>query len=314
MKFDRTGLRPEVEQVLASSRAAKGAEPTRIEVLRTFDAAMAAFFNSGAPAIALERTISIDTPAGPLRAVVYAPVEQPKGLPVVLHLHGGGFVFMSPETYSKPCKEVAIGADAIVVSLEYRLAPEHPYPIPLDDCVAAFRWLRSNAAEIGGDPARVGVMGESAGGALAASLTLRLLAEGDAPPAAVALSSAWLDLRMGSESSRALGPDDPLIDDASLGYWRGSYAPREEQWSDPFVSPLLGDVSSFPPTCVVAAGIDPFYSEDVAFAEKLRAAGRDVELLEYEGMPHTFWTFPPLHGLTDATERVAAFMRRQLRS
>jgi acetyl esterase len=230
----------------------------------------------------------------------------------VLHLHGGGFVWMLPESFAKPWKEVAIAAHVIVVSLDYRLAPEHPYPAPLDDCVGAFRWLREHAAGIGGDPRRIFVAGESAGGGLAASTALRLIAEGDEPPAAVVVASAWLDLRNSSRSFRALGPDDPLIDSAMMDRWRRSYAPREEQWVGPLVSPVLADVSAMPPACVVAAGIDPLYDDGVTFAEKLRAAGRSVELHEYEGMPHIFWCFPPLFPFSDVSARIAAFLQRQL--
>lgn len=312
--YERTGLRPEVEQLLAAAGAAKtaGAPPTDIAALRSTNLPGAAYFNVGAPAIALEREITIETPAASLRAMVWAPVAEPDGLPVVLHLHGGGYVFMLPESFAKPWKEIAIAANAIVVSLDYRLAPEHPYPEPLDDCVATFRWLREHAREIGGDPARIAIAGESAGGGLAVAATLRLLAEGDEPPAAVAVASAWLDLRNASASFEAFGPDDALIDSATMAYWRESYAARKEQWSDPYLSPVLGDVSAFPPACVVVAGIDPLYDDGVTFAEKLRAAGRSVELHEYEGMPHIFWCFPPLHQFSDVSALVGAFLRCEL--
>ena len=313
-RYERTGLRAEVEQLLAAAGAAKtaGAPPTDIAALRATNLVGAAYFNVGAPSIALEREITIETPAASLRAMVWAPVAEPDGLPVVLSLHGGGYVFMLPESFAKPWKEIAIAAGVIVVSLDYRLAPEHPYPEPLDDCVATFRWLREHAREIGGDPARIAIAGESAGGGLAAAATLRLLAEGDKLPAAVAVASAWLDMRNSSRSFEAFGRDDALIDSATMAYWRGSYATREEQWSDPYLSPVLGDVSAFPPACVVVAGIDPLYDDGVTFAEKLRAAGRSVELHEYEGMPHIFWCFPPLHQFSDVSARIGAFLRREL--
>jgi acetyl esterase len=314
-RYSRAGLRPEVEMVLAAVRAGKAdaPQPTPIDQLREMTLAGAAFMNIGAPEIALERTITIDTGEAQVRALVWAPVAEPRGLPLVLHLHGGGFVWMLPESFAKPWKEVAIAANVIVVSLDYRLAPEHPYPAPLDDCVGAFRWLRTHAEEIGGDRGRIAVVGESAGGGLAASTTLRLIAEGDEPPAAVAVASAWLDLRNSSPSFAALGPDDALIDSVTMDHWRRSYAPREEQWLDPLVSPVLADVSSMPPACVVAAGIDPLYDDGMTFAANLRAAGRSVELHEYAGMPHIFWCFPPLFALNDVTARIAAFLQRQLR-
>lgn len=313
-RYARTNLLPEVEQLIAASRAAKPADgrPTPIDTMRSLNLAGAAYFNVGAPAIALEREIAIETPAGPLRALLFAPVAEPAGLPVILHLHGGGFVFMLPESYSKTWKEVSIAANAIVVSLDYRLAPEHPYPAPLDDCVAAVRWLRAHAEEIGGDSSRIAIAGESAGGGLAASAVLRLLSEGDEAPAAIAVASAWLDLRNSSPSFQALGPDDPFIDSETMAFWRRSYAPRPEQWDDPLLSPVLGQVSAFPPACIVVAGIDPLHDDGVTLAERMRAAGREVELHDYAGMPHIFWCFPPLHAQSDVSARIGAFFRKRL--
>jgi acetyl esterase len=313
-KYERTDLLPEVEQLLAMTRAQKSAGewPAPLETLRAAHPAMAAYFGVGAPPIALEREITVPGAAGPLRAMMYAPVAEPQGMPVVLHFHGGGFCWMQPESYAKPNKEVAIAANAIVVSFDYRLAPEHPYPEPLDDCVAAYRWLRGHASEIGGDPSRIALAGESAGGGLAASTVLRLIAEGDELPRALAVSCAWLDLRDSSKSFRAFGPDDPFIDDATMAGWRACYAPGEKQWTDPLVSPVFGDVSKFPPTCVVVGGIDPLYDDGVTLADNLRDAGRSVELYDYEGMPHIFWCYPQLFGKNDAMGRVGGFLRTHL--
>ena len=99
-----------------------------------------------------------------------------------------------------------------------------------------------------------------------------------------------------------------------MAFWRSNYVPDEQQWTNPLVSPVLGDVSGFPPTCVIVGGIDPLHDDGVTFGENLRAAGRTVELHDYEGMPHIFWCYPPLHNLTDATSRVAKFLRRHLNS
>jgi acetyl esterase len=230
----------------------------------------------------------------------------------VLHLHGGGFVLFKPEVTARVSKAIATVAGVVVVSLDYRRAPEDPYPAPLDDCVAAYRWLRSNATSIGGDNARIAVAGDSAGGNLAAALPYRLREEGAAPPDAVVLISAWLDLTLASPSARRYGPDDPLIDDEVLAFWRGCYEPNASRWAEPLLSPLNGDVSAYPPTCVVVGAIDPFCDENVQFAENLRAARRDVELHRYDGMPHWFPVFPQTAGLTDYAERVGTFLKRVL--
>ncbi|HXK32795.1 MAG TPA: alpha/beta hydrolase [Dehalococcoidia bacterium] len=313
--YSREDARPEVKALLEMMTAARAATPRVFEPgpMRQFDLSIAAAWGIGAPDVAVEREIRIPGPAGELRALVYAPtVSQERGLPVVLHFHGGGYVIMLPESCAKLSKQIAAGANAVVVSLDYRRAPEHPFPAAVDDAVAAFRWLRENAADLGGDPARIGLFGDSAGGGLAAAAALRLLGDGDAP-AAVGLYCPWLDLANATPSFRALGPDDPVIDDATMDYWRRCYAPDERQWDDPLASPLRGDVTKFPPACVVVGGLDPLYDDGVQFVEKLRAAGRDVELHEYGDMPHEFGLYPQLTPLTDAMDRMSAFFTRVLR-
>lgn len=313
-KHAREHARPEVKALLEMMAAARAATPRVFtpEAMREFDMAMAGAFGIGAPAVAVEKEIRIPGPAGDLRALVFAPtVSQERALPVVLHFHGGGYVIMLPESCAKFSKQIAAGAGAVVVSLDYRRAPEHPFPAAVDDAVAAFRWLRDNAADLGGNPARIGLFGDSAGGGLAAAATLRLLADGD-PPAAVGLYCPWLDLANATPSFRALGPDDPVIDDATMDYWRRSYAPDERQWDNPLASPLRGDLAGFPPACIVVAGLDPLYDDGVQFAAKLRAAGRDTELHEYADMPHEFGLYPQLTPLTDAMDRVNAFFARTL--
>jgi acetyl esterase len=302
-----------VQALLDQSRAARRA-PRDISpgALRALDTLTATMFALGSPAAAVEREIRVGGAAGELRALLYAPATAPgERLPIVVHFHGGGFVWMIPEVATRLCRDIAVGARAVVVSVDYRLAPEHPYPAPLDDCEAAFRWIRQHAAELGGDPARMGVAGESAGGNLAAEVALRTTATGN-PPSGVALLYAWLDLTMASPSFRAFGPDDPFIDDELMTSWQQSYAADPALHTAPDVSPLYADVSAFPPACVIVGGIDPLYDDGVSFAEKLRAAGRDVELHEYEGMPHLFSFFPQLKDLADPHQRAAAFFARTL--
>lgn len=308
--YSRAGLRPEVQGLLDAMVAARPAERViEANAMRAADPIIATIWNMGAPAVAREEEIRIPTPAGEVRALVVAgEAQHGDPLPVVLHFHGGGFVIMTPECTTKLCKRLALGAGAIVVSLDYRRSPEHPYPAPLDDCVAAYRWLREHAGSIGGDPRRIALSGDSAGGNLAAATALRVQAEGDTPPSAVLLACAWLDLGMQTRSFAAFGPDDLLIDDAAMTYWRACYAPRPEQWADPYVSPLRGDLRAFPPACIIVGGIDPLYDDGIRFADALRGAGGTADLHEYAGMPHEFLQFPPLDTMTDAVERMAAFV------
>lgn len=312
-RYTREGAHPVAKALLEQSIAARPMPRVLdAEAMRANDAALVTIWNVGAPEVPYEREITVPGPAGDLRTLLWgARAPSPDALmPAVLYLHGGGFTIMLPETTAKLSKHLAVGAGALVVGPDYRLAPEAPYPAALDDCVAVYRWLREHAADAGGDPERIIIAGDSAGGNLAAAATLRLIAEGERPPDAVLLVCAWLDVANETPSFRAFGPDDGLIDDVVMEHWRHGYVADRAQWANPYVSPLRGDLRTFPPTCVVVGGIDPLYDDGVLFAEKLRAAGRDVALHEYAGMPHEFIFFPVLDTATDAIPKMQEFVRR----
>ncbi len=280
--------------------------------MRAMEPQAVAFLNVNAPTVAIEKEIRIPGPASEIRALVFSAETVRKAIPVVLFLHGGGFVQLSPETHAKFAKQLALGAGAVVLSLEYRLAPENPYPAGLEDCLTAFRWVRENAAALGGDPHRIAIAGDSAGGNLAAATILRLAAAGEPPPNAALFICAWLDLAMNTPSFQTFGPDDLIIDDTRMRFFRDCYAPRPAQWDDPFVSPLRGDLSGFPPTCIVVGAIDPLCDDGIAFAEKLRRAGRDVVLQRHEAMPHDFVILPMLDEATRASDAACEFLRQSL--
>jgi acetyl esterase len=312
--YSRDGVPPDVTALFEAMAAAR--PPERVleaQALRAADPMVAMMFSLGAPAVAREEEIHIPGPGGPMRAIVTA--DGPAGgspRPVVLHFHGSGFVIMTPEASGKITKRTSAEARALVVNLEYRLAPEHPYPAALDDAIAAFHWLRRNAQSLGGDPARIALSGDSAGGNIAAGTALMLREAGEGPPAGVAMLCPWLDLTMTSASMRALGPGDPVLDDEVLSYWRSCYVPDRARWKEPLVSPLHADLAGFPPACMVVGGADPLCEEGVQFAEKLQASGGACELHAYDGMPHEFPLFPQLDESTDALSRVTAFLRRVL--
>jgi len=309
----RDPMHPQVKMLLDAFLAMRP-QPRIFDpaIIRERSAAMIPWLTGGAPEVASAHEITIPGPAGDIRALVFVPKGAGERPPLVVYLHGGGFVHMIPETHAKLTQQIAAGTGAIVVSVDYRLAPENPYPAGLDDCVAAFRWVRDNAPALGGDPTRIAIAGDSAGGNLAATTALRLLADGEEPPSAAVLLVPWLDLAMNTGSFRTLGPDDVIIDDIVMNFYRTSYAPKPEQWDDPFVSPLRADLSRFPPTCVVAGGIDPLCDDSVLFADKLEAAGREVVLHDYAGMPHGFMFFPGIEDGERSIDEFCAFLRSRL--
>jgi len=261
---------------------------------------------AGAPAVSAEKELQIPGPAGKLRLRVFWPGDPARGpYPVIVYFHGGGYVVMSPETHEKLTKQLCVGTGAVVVSVDYRMAPENRYPAPLDDCLAAFRWVRANAREVGGDPARIAAGGDSAGGNAAAAVALRLIAAGEAPPTALLLLCPWTDMALDTDSMRKFGPDDGVLDTDIMTWFRDCYV-RPGDWGDPFASPLRGDLSKFPPTFVLVGAIDPLLDDGVQFAKKLEKAGRKVVLQSHAGMPHDFILFP---GIDESERAIAGICR-----
>jgi acetyl esterase len=306
----RGPLDPGVKALFDMMAAGK---PTRVlepAPMREGLGALQPLLTANAPAVAAEKTIQIPGPAGSLRARVFYPGDPARGpYPILCYFHGGGYVVMSPETHEKLTKQLCVGAGAIVVSVDYRLAPENRYPAPLDDCVATFRWLRAHGKELGGDPSRIAVAGDSAGGNAAAAVTLRVLAAGDAAPTAAILLCPWTDMALDTDSMRTFGPDDGVLDTDIMTWFRDCYV-KPGDWADPFASPLRGDVSKFPPTLIVVGAIDPLADDGTRFAKKLEAAGRKVTLQVHAGMPHDFMVFPGIA----AGERAVAEICRYAKS
>lgn len=312
----RAGAPAAVQTVMAQLRAARqGGAERMIDPLamQAADAATATWFGLGAPATPEARAIAIPGDAGDIPALVFAP-EAAGSRPVLLYMHGGAFIVWSAAVLAAVTRAIAAKAGAIVVSIDYRRAPQDTYPAALDDTVAAYRWLRANAATIGGDASRIAVGGDSAGAMLAAAAALRLRDEGEPLPQALALICAWLDMAMDTPSFRALGPDDPFIDDTVMRFARSCYAPDASTWAHPYVSPLRGDLAGLPPACLIAADLDPLCDEAAAFAGKMRAAGGEAELHLHAGMLHDFVLFPTIEQRHVATDQVAAFLRQRLGS
>jgi acetyl esterase/lipase len=308
----RAPLHPQVQvlfDMMAAGRETRVLEP---KALREGLGALAALLALGAPAVAAERTLEIPGAAGKIRARAFWPGD-PKGgpYPVLVYFHGGGYVAMSPETHEKLTKQLCVGIGAVVISVDYRLAPEHRYPAPLDDCLAAYRWVRANAKELAGDPERVLAGGDSAGGNATAAVALRLIAAGEPLPRALLLLCPWLDMALDTESMRTFGPSDGVLDTDIMTFFRDSYV-RPSDWADPFASPLRGDLRRFPPTLVIAGAIDPLRDDALRFAEKLGAAGREVTLSNYAGMPHDFMLFPGIDDGERAIAEIARFAKSKL--
>jgi epsilon-lactone hydrolase len=259
-----------------------------------------------------------DTPRGIERrgtavAGLSAEEHRPRrgeGGRVVLYLHGGGFVMGSARTHRGISGRLARGANARVVTLNYRLAPEHAFPCALDDAAAAYRALLRD----GVDPAGLAVAGDSAGGNLAFALMLRLKGEGVRLPAAVVALSPFVDMTGSGASLRANAELDPFLDAVRLPDVVGAYAPGLDP-ADPLLSPLFGDLAGLPP-CLIQCGGDEILLDDALRMDAaLRAAGVRSEVEVWPQMPHVWQAFARfLPEGRAALERICAFLQAELQT
>jgi acetyl esterase len=225
---------------------------------------------------------------GPRRARVYTPAIARGGrAPCLAWFHGGGFVLGSIESHDGVCRALASRAGVVVVSVDYRLAPEHRFPAGLDDAIAATRWVLANAATIGIDPARVGVGGDSAGGNLAA-LVAQELRSAPLKPVFQLLVYPVTDMTRSLPSHRFFRTGFTLPE-LSILWFRELYLPDLKLESDPRTSPLFAaDLSGLPQALVVTAGFDPLRDEGRAYADRMRDAGVEVAFECSKGSMHGF--------------------------
>jgi epsilon-lactone hydrolase len=249
-------------------------------------------------------TETLDVDAGGVRAErITTPASQQDRH--VLHLHGGGFITGSPSLYRHLTWRIASAARARVLSIDYRLAPEYPFPAALDDAVTAYRWLLADGA----DPRRVAVIGDSAGGGLAFSLLLRLRDGGFPLPAAAVALSPWTDLTLTGPSFRLNAAADPLVNVEGAAQFVGYYVAGADPRS-PYISPLYGNLTGLPPT-IIQVGSDEVLRDDaVRMADRMRAAGCQVKLEIWPRMPHVWHLYVPvIPEARRAIDRIGAFVR-----
>lgn len=252
-------------------------------------------------------------PAGDIPVRVYTP-EGDGPFPVIAYLHGGGWVFMGIETHDWICRRLANAARAIVVSVEYRLAPEHPFPAPLDDCMAVVHWLATKADELGGDPARLAVAGDSAGGNLAAAVTLASRADDGPRVSAQVLVYPVTDAACATPSF-VQNAEGYLLTASTMRWFWQQYLGEHGDPDDGYASVLRhADLRDLPPTMVITAEFDPLRDEGEAYAEHLAAVGTDVTLRRFDGMIHGFLGMEALVPEADlAMEEIASFLGRTFR-
>lgn len=252
--------------------------------------------------------LTIPGPAGPIPARLYRPCRD-SGLPLLVYFHGGGFVVGDLDSHDGMCRLICRDADVGVLSVDYRLAPEHTAPAAVEDAYAAFRWASGHADELGADPARIAVGGDSAGGNLAAVVSRLARDEGGPIPALQLLAYPITDFGAHTRS-RSLYGRGLLLRRRDMDFCADKYLTGASvDATDPVVSPLLApDLRGLPPALVITAGFDPLRDEGRAYAAALRAAGTPVDVREYPSVIHAFANFFPLGGgaLAATADMVAA--------
>ena len=250
------------------------------------------------PAVASVQDCAIPGPAGEIPARIYRPRgEGPFG--VLVFYHGGGWVIGDLETHDRECRALCVGAGCMVVSVDYRLAPEHPFPAAVDDAFAALRWVHANAASLGADPSRMAVGGDSAGGNLSAVMTLMARDQGGPELRFQLLVYPAVDARqLDDYGSRVSNAEAPFLPWTTIEYFVGHYldaSGEPDPRQDPRMSPLLArSHRGLPPALVVTAEFDPLRDEGEAYARELEGAGVEVQLHRYDGMPHVFFQLSPV--------------------
>jgi acetyl esterase len=231
--------------------------------------------------------LSIPVAGGAIPARLYAPAADGP-LPVMVHFHGGGWVYMDLGTHDGYCRTLANRSACAVLAVEYRKAPEHPFPAPLEDCFAALKWVAAEAGRLGLDASRMGVVGDSAGGNLAAAVAIMARDAGGPALRVQVLTYPAVDAAMAS-ASIGENADAPLLGRPQMAWFWQHYNANHADVRDARLSPLYAkDLKGLPPALVSTAEFDPLRDEGEAYAGKLQSAGVVVEYLRYGGVFHGF--------------------------
>lgn len=307
-------LDPQVKAYLEEAAAA-GLPPYRSlspEDARKAMIARSVRFLANPEPVSEVETRTIEGPGGPLALRIYTP-DGLAPFPVLLYFHGGGWVVGNLASHDSLCRALANSAGCIVISADYRLAPEHKFPAPVEDAYAATQWAASYAASFGGDGTRLAVGGDSAGGAMAASVTLMARDRGGALPSFQLLIYPVTNYSFDTPSYRQNASGYMLTRDDMVWFWR-HYLTNKADGLHPYASPLRAkELQGLPPALVITAEFDPLRDEGEAYAEKLRRAGVPVKLTRYDGMIHNFVRmFPILDRGREAVQEAGRTLRAAL--
>lgn len=271
-----------------------------------------------APPAAMQdvRNLQIAGPEDALPLRIYTPTASTTPLPIILYFHGGGWVLGDLDSHDNLCRTLAAKTNAIVVAVDYRLSPENIFPAALEDATKALRWIVANAQSCNGDAARIAVAGDSAGGTLAAALSLQVRDQQGPAIAAQVLLYPAVDLSNLERPSTQQFAKGLFLSKERMAWFIDQYVPDKAARSNPLVSPLLADDHrQLPAALVITAEFDPLRDEGEAYAAALKQAGVETRQQRYDGVLHGFASMDrwfPEAG--QATDLIASFLREHLQA
>lgn len=308
-------LHPLLQAMMWANRNAPGFETMSPKKARKAYSQVISIAQADAEPMADVRNERIEVDGDSIRVRCYTPPDIAKKTAAIVYFHGGGHVIGDIDDYDSTARYIATRVGCRLVSVEYRCAPEHKFPVAAEDAIAAFRWVQQNAGRMGIKPDRIAVMGDSAGGNLSAVVALAARDRGFPPPKVQCLIYPVVDLRLKSPSittfGEGFGLTRPLIE-----WFAAHYVRSDADRRNPLASPLLAKShEDLAPAIITVAGFDPLYDEGLRYAEKLRAAGVPVTLLEHDDLTHAWVTMtgavPPAR---EAMDETCAKVRKALKA
>jgi acetyl esterase len=264
------------------------------------------------PQILYEEVSVTEVVAAGVRCVIYSPKKTIGTSPLMLYMHGGGFVIGCSEDTDYITRMLCHSNRMVVVSINYRLAPETIFPGAVEDCVQAFEFALGGSSQLGIDPNWLYLGGDSAGANLAIALAQRLRPQYKSSIKGIVLLAPWLDMEVEKyDSYNRLAPRGVVFDAAFIGYARAAYV-GFEQWKNPLVSPLFCSLTDLPPTIALIGTEDPFLDQVLELKKQaVQSAWKQLVIEVYQDMPHCFYSFPNLFSAEQACyNRISEFVQR----
>ncbi len=303
-------MRAVLRMIYAQMRGLPALDQLSVPDLRRINTDLIFYLNAGAPALPRVEERIIAVPSGLKRVRLYDPGTRAPA-PTAILIHGGGWAVGDLETYDGFARQIAKRSGLRCLSIEYALAPEHPFPAPLDDCIAAVRWAVAEGATLGIDPDRIALIGDSAGANLALGTCLALRDAGQSPVRGAALAYGAFSLDFDTPSMRDYGGGAYLLSKAQTARYWHAYLPTEADRKNPLAVPMLADLKNLPPLYIGACEFDPLRDDSERFAERAKSAGLDVEFRLWTGMIHAAISLMGwVDDMAPEVDRVGDFLRR----